>query len=97
MKIFDSKLKPHRIAAVPNEVLNVIVDTPVTKNVRVASLQVRKLEFQSAPAQDGSTTKVEVVKDIPTTSGADNDKHISATKTSNRSNRFTRGDGCCFR
>ena len=60
MKNIESSLEPRRIAAVPNIVLDVAVDTPVTDNMGVVSPQVRQLELQPVPLQDGSTTKVEV-------------------------------------
>ncbi|KAF9545317.1 hypothetical protein EC957_011071 [Mortierella hygrophila] len=53
-----SSLEPRRIAAMPNIVLDVVVDTPVTDNARDAPPQVRQVELQPVPLQDGSTIKV---------------------------------------
>ncbi|KAF9545331.1 hypothetical protein EC957_011085 [Mortierella hygrophila] len=57
----QSFLEPRRIAAIPNIVLDVVIDTPVADNVGVASLQVQQLEFQPVPSQGGSTTKVDTL------------------------------------
>ncbi|KAF9116429.1 hypothetical protein BGX30_005955, partial [Mortierella sp. GBA39] len=61
MKHIACRLEPRRIAAVPNTVLDVVVDTPVADNVGFASPLVRHLELQSVPPQDDSMIKVEVV------------------------------------
>ncbi|OAQ26368.1 HCP-like protein [Linnemannia elongata AG-77] len=46
-------LEPRRIAALPDVVLDVVVDNPVTDNVRAASPQVQQLALQLAPLQNG--------------------------------------------
>ncbi|KAG0042620.1 hypothetical protein BGZ89_006809 [Linnemannia elongata] len=72
-------LQPRRIAAVPNIVLDAIVDTPVTENMAVTSLQIQHLALQPAPLQDYdnrsqlgriqiATTDVPMEKDIAQTS-----------------------------
>ncbi|KAG9061804.1 hypothetical protein KI688_006955 [Linnemannia hyalina] len=58
-------LEPRRIAAVPNIVLDVVVNTPMTESVGVASSQARQLELQPVPLQDGSAIKVEVATSTP--------------------------------
>ncbi|KAF9309972.1 hypothetical protein BGZ91_007229, partial [Linnemannia elongata] len=46
-------LEPRRIAALPDVVLDVVVDTPVTDNIGVASPQVQQLALQPSPLQNG--------------------------------------------
>ncbi|KAF9542485.1 hypothetical protein EC957_001927 [Mortierella hygrophila] len=80
-----SILEPRRIAAIPDTVLDVVVDTPVTSNVGVASPQVRQLELQSVPPQDGSTTTVEAASQdaISTPSATSTPIFTTATSTPN--------------
>ncbi|KAF9537847.1 hypothetical protein EC957_007568 [Mortierella hygrophila] len=54
-------LEPRRIAAIPGIVLDVVVDAPVTDNAEVTSPQIRQVEFQPLPPQDGSAKKMETI------------------------------------
>ncbi|KAG9061827.1 hypothetical protein KI688_006978 [Linnemannia hyalina] len=57
----QSFLEPRRIAALPNIVLDVVVDAPVTNNARVTFPQDRQVELQPVPPQDDSTIKAETI------------------------------------
>ncbi|KAF9130649.1 hypothetical protein BGX30_013408, partial [Mortierella sp. GBA39] len=71
-------LEPRRIAAIPDIVLDVVVDTPVTDNVEVASPQVRQLELQPVPSQDGSTIKVNTISQNATPGSSATSRFIVA-------------------
>src|SRR5690242_2922768 len=90
MKNIVSSLKPRRIAAVPNIVLDVVVDTPVTDSVGVTSHQVRQLALQPAPLQDDdSAMEVEAAsQDVISTPSATSTL-ITTTATSTPNAMFS--------
>ncbi|KAF9275645.1 hypothetical protein BGZ88_002234 [Linnemannia elongata] len=83
-------LEPRRIAAVPNIVLDVVVDSPLMDK-GFTSLQVQQPALQAVLPQDGSTIKVEVApQDIISTSSATSTPIITtATSTLNATSVFS--------